>query len=155
MSRMTRILEQLVMALLFAMFAMIVILVILRYLFSTTIIGGNEATVIAFVYTTAIGAAISISRDEHISIRYFTDKLSPQTQLTLSQVQLVLVAVLNLAIAAYAWAWIGRTGGFLMPALGLPQMVAQISVPLGAVLSVLYCLVRMLENRQLRESPDQ
>ena len=155
MSRITRILEQLLMTLLFAMFGMIVILVILRYIFGTTIIGGNEATVIAFVYTTAIGAAISISRDEHISIRYFTDKLSPRTQLTLCQVQLVLVAILNLVISVYAWVWIGRTGGFLMPALGLPQMVAQISVPLGALLSILYCLVRIIDIRQHRESLHQ
>ena len=148
MSRMTHILEQLLITLLFTIFGMIVILVILRYVFGTTIIGGNEATVIAFVYTTAIGAAISISRDEHISIRYFTSKLSPRTQLALSQVQLILVAVLNFLVAIYAWAWIQRTGGFLMPALGLPQMVAQISVPLGAVLSVLYCLARFIEVRQ-------
>lgn len=155
MSRITRILEQLLMALLFAMFGMIVILVILRYVFGTTIIGGNEATVIAFVYTTAIGAAISISRDEHISIRYFTDKLSPRARQVLGQFQLILVALLNLLIAAYALSWIQRTGGFLMPALGLPQMVAQISVPLGAVLSVLYCLARIIDIRQQRESPGQ
>ncbi len=151
MSRMTNILERLLITLLFAMFGMIVILVILRYVFGTTIIGGNEATVIAFVYTTAIGAAISISRDEHITIRYFTDKLSPGTQLNLYRVQLVLVAVLNLVIAAYAVAWIGRTGGFLMPALGLPQMLAQISVPLGAALSVLYCLARIIDARPQTE----
>ena len=155
MSRITRILEQLLVALLFVMFGMIVILVILRYVFGTTIIGGNEATVIAFVYTTAIGAAISISRDEHISIRYFTDKLSPRTQLTLCRVQLILVAVLNLLIAAYAFVWIRRTGGFLMPALGLPQMFAQFSVPLGAVLSVLYCLARIINLRQQPESRNQ
>ena len=151
MSRMTNILERLLITLLFAMFAMIVILVILRYVFGTTIIGGNEATVIAFVYTTAIGAAISISRDEHITIRYFTDKLSPGTQLSLYRLQLVLVAALNLAIAVYALAWIGRTGGFLMPALGLPQMLAQISVPLGAALSVLYCLARIIDARPQAE----
>ena len=155
MSRMTRILEQLLSTLLFAIFGMIVLLVILRYVFGTTIIGGNEATVIAFVYTTAIGAAISIARDEHIAIRYFTDKLPPRTQLALSQVQLILVAVLNLLIATYAWAWIQRTGGFLMPALGLPQMVAQISVPLGAVLSVLYCLARFIEIRQQPNTRNQ
>jgi len=155
MSRMTRFLEQLLIMLLFAMFGMIVILVILRYVFGTTIIGGNEATVIAFVYTTAIGAAISISRDEHISIRYFTDKLSPRTQLALRQAQLILVAVLNLLIAAYALVWIRRTGGFLMPALGLPQMFAQISVPLGAVLSVLYCLTSIIDIRQQPESRNQ
>ena len=155
MSRMTRILEQLLSTLLFAIFGMIVLLVILRYVFGTTIIGGNEATVIAFVYTTAIGAAHSISRDEHISIRYFTSKLSPRTQLALSQVQLILVAVLNFLVATYAWAWIQRTGGFLMPALGLPQMVAQISVPLGAVLSVLYCLARFIEVRQQPNTRNQ
>ena len=155
MSRMTRILERLLSTLLFAIFSMIVILVILRYVFGTTIIGGNEATVIAFVYTTAIGAAISISRDEHISIRYFTSKLSPRTQLALSQIQLILVAVLNFLIAIYAWVWIQRTGGFLMPALGLPQMVAQISVPLGAVLSVMYCLARSIEIRQQPDMRNQ
>jgi len=152
MSRMTRFLEQLLMVLLFAVFGMIVVLVILRYIFGTTIIGGNEATVIAFVYTTAIGAAISISRDEHISIRYFTGKLSPRVQQVLGQFQLILVALLNLLIAAYAFSWIQRTGGFLMPALGLPQMVVQISVPLGAVLSVLYCMARISDIRQQAES---
>jgi TRAP-type C4-dicarboxylate transport system permease small subunit len=151
MSRMTRILEQLLTMLLFTIFGMIVILVILRYVFGTTIIGGNEATVIAFVYTTAIGAAISISRDEHISIRYFTGKLSPRAQQVLGQFQLILVALLNLLIATYAFGWIQRTGGFLMPALGLPQMVAQITVPLGAILSVLYCLARIIELRQQAE----
>jgi len=130
------------------MFSMIVILVMLRYVFSTTIIGGNEATVIAFVYTTAIGAAISISRDEHISIRYFTDKLSWRVQQALSQIQLILVTLLNVLIAVYAFSWIVRTGGFLMPALGLPQLVAQISIPLGAVLSVLYCLARIIDIRR-------
>jgi len=155
MSWMTRILEQLLSILLFVIFGMIVILVILRYVFGTTIIGGNEATVIAFVYTTAIGAAISISRDEHISIRYFTDNLSPRTQLALSQLQLILVAILNLLLAAYAVSWIQRTGGFLMPALGLPQMVAQLSVPIGAVLSVLNCLARIIDIRQQPESRDQ
>ena len=148
MSRLTFFLERLLIMLLFAMFGMIVILVILRYLFGTTIIGGNEATVIAFVYTSAIGAAISISRDDHISIRYFTGKLSPGAQQTLSQVQLILVAILNLLIVVYAVLWIQRTGGFLMPALGLPQRVAQISVPLGAILSVLYCLARLIEIRR-------
>ena len=155
MSRMSRILENLLIVLLFAMFSMIVILVMLRYVFSTTIIGGNEATVIAFVYTTAIGAAISISRDEHISIRYFTDKLSWRAQQTLGQIQLILVTLLNVLIAVYAFTWIERTGGFLMPALGLPQLVAQISIPLGAVLSVLYCLARIIDIRQQTAPGDQ
>lgn len=143
LEKLTRPLETLLTALLFGIFLMIATLVVLRYVFATTIIGGNEATIVAFIYTTAIGASIAISRDEHIAITYFTDKLSPDSQSILSRVRLILLAVLNIAIAFLALSWIQRTGGFLMPTLGLPQLVAQVSVPLGCILSALYCLVRL------------
>ena len=143
LERLTRTLETTLAVLLFGMFFMIATLVVLRYIFATTIIGGNEATIVAFIYTTAIGASIAISRDEHIAISYFSDKLSPDSQGILSRIRLILLAVLNVAIAFLALSWIQRTGGFLMPTLGLPQLVAQVSVPLGCILSALYCLVRL------------
>ena len=62
----------------------------------------------------------------------------------MSRVRLVLLATLNAVMAYYAVKWIQRTGGFLMPTLGVPQLVAQASVPLGALLSVLYCAVRLI-----------
>lgn len=141
---MTRVLENLLAVLLLAMFLMIATLVMLRYVFATTIIGGNEATIVAFIYTTAIGASIAIARDEHIAITYFVEKLSPATQQLLVGVRLVLLAIINIAIAWFALAWLQRTGGFLMPTLGVPQLVAQLSVPLGGTLSAFYCLVRLL-----------
>jgi TRAP-type C4-dicarboxylate transport system permease small subunit len=143
-TKLTNMLENILALLLFAMFLMIATLVLLRYVFATTIIGGNEATIVAFIYTTAIGASIAVSRDEHIAITYFTDKLSPDAQQLLSRVRLVLLTVLNVTIAFLAISWIRRTGGFLMPTLGVPQLVAQLSVPLSGTLSALYCLVRLL-----------
>lgn len=143
LERLTRIIENVLIVLLFGMFAMVIILVILRYLFSTTIIGGNEATVVAFIFTTALGASVAIARDEHIAIDYFTNKLPPQTKQVLTRIRLVLLAVINAVIAVYAVIWIQRTGTFLMPTLGLPQLVAQISVPIGCGLSVLYCVARL------------
>ena len=76
----TRVLEQLLAIVLFGMFALVTVLVVLRYVFTTTIIGGNEATVIAFIFTTAIGASVAIARDEHIAIDYFVLKLPPALQ---------------------------------------------------------------------------
>jgi len=143
-NRVTNALESILALLLFAMFLMIATLVLLRYVFATTIIGGNEATIVAFIYTTAIGASIAIARDEHIAIDYFVEKLSPVSQQRLAKVRLVLLATINIAIAYFAFAWIQRTGSFLMPTLGVPQLVAQISVPLSGTLSALYCLVRLL-----------
>ena len=142
--KLTRMLETLLMFLLSGIFLTIATLAVLRYAFATTIIGANEATIVAFIYTTAIGASIGIARDDHIAIRYFADKLSPESQLMVSRVRLVLLATLNAAMAYYAVKWIQRTGGFLMPTLGVPQLVAQASVPLGALLSVLYCAVRLI-----------
>ncbi|MGI9232650.1 MAG: TRAP transporter small permease [Woeseiaceae bacterium] len=139
----TRFIEHLLALLLFGMFAMVTILVVLRYVFATTIIGGNEGTVVAFIFTTALGASVAIFRDEHIAIDYFTDKMSPQARQLLSKVRFVLLAIINAVIAVYAVIWIQRTGGFLMPTLGLPQIVAQISIPIGCGLSVIYCLARL------------
>ena len=88
LERVTQVIETVLIVLLFGMFAMVTVLVVLRYLFSTTIFGGNEGTVVAFIFTTALGASIAIARDEHIAIDYFTDKMSPQARHVLTQVRL-------------------------------------------------------------------
>ncbi|MFT6288804.1 MAG: TRAP-type C4-dicarboxylate transport system permease small subunit [Alcanivorax sp.] len=142
----TRVLEQLLAIVLFGMFALVTILVVLRYVFATTIIGGNEATVIAFIFTTAIGASVAIARDEHIAIDYFVLKLPQALQRKISVLRLLLLILINAAILLYAFDWIERTGGFLMPTLGVPQILAQISVPIGCVLSIVYCVARMFQR---------
>lgn len=138
--KLSGLLEKFLTFLLFLIFATIVLLVVLRYVFNTTIIGGNEGALIAFVYTTAIGGALAVARNEHIAIHYFVDLLSAPVQRFLKIFQLVLVAVINLALIWYSIAWIGRTGEFLMPALQLPQVVAQLSVPIGCGLAFVYCI---------------
>ncbi len=140
-TKLSNLLEQFLTLLLFLIFAIIVLLVVLRYVFNTTIIGGNEGALIAFVYTTAIGGALAVARQEHIAIHYFVDLSPVRTQHHLKILQLVLVAAMNLAIVWYSIAWIGRTGAFLMPALQLPQLVAQLSVPVGCGMAFVYCVI--------------
>jgi TRAP-type C4-dicarboxylate transport system permease small subunit len=142
----TRVLEQLLAIVLFGMFALVTVLVVLRYVFTTTIIGGNEATVIAFIFTTAIGASVAIARDEHIAIDYFVLKLPPALQQKIAVLRLLLLILINAAIMLYAFEWIERTGGFLMPTLGVPQIVAQICVPIGCALSIVYCVARLFQR---------
>lgn len=143
LDRLTLILEWILPVLLFGMFSMVAALVILRYLFAGTIIGGNEGIIVAFTYTTAIGASISLLRDEHIAINYFVLKIPETAQRLLLKLQLLLLVVLNFVIVFYSIVWIQQTGGFLMPTLGVPQWVAQASIPLGGSLGALYCAVRL------------
>ena len=139
--RLRGILEQMLALLLFLIFAATVLLVTLRYVFNTTIVGGNEGALIAFVYTTAIGGALAVAKREHIAIHYFVDLMPPTMQRLLTILQLVLVALLNVVIVWYSITWIARTGGFLMPALQLPQIVAQLGVSIGCGLAFVYCLL--------------
>ena len=85
-------LERLLALLLLAIFGTVVLLVILRYVFNTTVVGGNEGALIAFVYTTAIGGALAVARREHIEIRYFVDLMPEGVQRVLGILQLALVA---------------------------------------------------------------
>ena len=134
-------LEHFLALLLLAIFGTVVLLVVLRYVFNTTVIGGNEGALIAFVYTTAIGGALAVARREHIAIHYFVDLMPAGIQRYLHILQLALVAIVNLAIVGYSIVWIARTGSFLMPALQLPQIVAQLSVCIGSSLAFVYCLL--------------
>ena len=143
-SRMTATLAQIIAVALLAIFAVVLLLVVLRYFFSTTIIGGNEATAIAFVFLTAIGAAIDLYKDRHISVSWFTDQLTPNSQQLLARSRFLVLALLNALILYYSVIWIDRTGSFLMPALGLPQWVAQSCIPIGCGLSTFYCLLRFV-----------
>ncbi len=139
-----RALELLMQVSLAAILAMIFLLVILRYVFHTTIIGGNEATQVAFVFASVFAAALALRDDEHIAVRFFTDKMASDTRDVVVIVRWLLLMCINLLLFVYSIIWIRQTGDFLMPALGLPQWVAQISVPVGCGLGFAYCTTECL-----------
>lgn len=148
----TRILEWILVAIFFIFFVVVILMVVLRYVFNTTIIGANEGIVIAFVFTTAIGGAVAISRREHIAITYFIDKLPKRLNTAISLLGLALVALINAVMVWQSIYWIERTGGFMMPAMQLPQIVAQISIPSGCGLAIVYCLIKFILLASGRES---
>ena len=146
----SKFLERVLTVLLFAIFVAIVLLVVLRYVFNTTIIGGNEGALVLFVYSTAIGGALAVAREEHIAIHYFVDLMPSGVQRIIRIFQLALVMIVNATVAWYSIIWIAKTGGFLMPALQLPQAVAQVSISIGCGLALAYCLIG-IRRRILRQ----
>jgi TRAP-type C4-dicarboxylate transport system permease small subunit len=76
-------------------FALVVVLVVLRYVFNTTIVGGNEATVMLFIYTTALGSAVEVARGRHIIVDSFINFLPERVRYWLGVVNLGIVAILH------------------------------------------------------------
>ena len=112
---------------------------------SQSITGANEIVTILFIYTTAIGAAVSIGKNEHIGIDVFVNILPSRFHKTIRILQIVLLFVLHLVLFIYCLEWVNKAGGYLMPATGLPRLVAIASVPLGCVLCILYCIKILID----------
>ena len=124
---------------LFLVFAITFVLVFLRYVFNQSITGANEIVTILFIYTTAIGAAISIGENEHIGIDVFVNLLPKKFYKTIRILQVFLMFVLHLILFIYCLEWVEKAGGYLMPATGLPRIVAIASIPLGCIFCILFC----------------
>lgn len=136
----TRLLEAIVTFFFFLILSITIILVIMRYGFNAAIIGGNEAMNYLFIYTTALGAAVSIGNGEHIKISFLVDKLKTRSRKVVNIVNYLLVGFINGVMIWYSLRWIHATGYFESPVLRIPNWIVQISVPLGCSLVILYCL---------------
>ncbi len=136
----TRMLEGLIVLCFISIVSMVITLVILRYGFNSTIVGGNELVVILFIYTSALGAAVIIGKKEHIAITWFIDKLPPSFRKAVDILDFLLIAFINGVMIHYSILWIDKTGDYTTAVLGIPQIYAQIIVPIGCGIAILYCL---------------
>lgn len=134
---------------------LVMTLVILRYGFNSTIIGANEFVVILFIYSSAIGAAVVVGRKEHIAITYFIDKLPPSIRRIVDIINFLLIGLLNGVIIWYGMRWINITGSYLTAVLKIHQVYAQIIVPIGCSIAILYCIyhIILIINPKKTESP--
>lgn len=125
-------------------FVLVTLLVILRYLFSTTIVGGNEATVQLFIYTTALGAAVEVARGKHIIVDSFVNYLPARLRRRLDIFNLALVGILHGFLLKYSIEWVRAVGGHEHAVTHLPEGLVQVAVPIGCALTVLFCVTRIV-----------
>ena len=126
-------------------FAVTFVLVFLRYVFNQSITSANEIVTILFIYTTALGAAISIGRNEHIGIDFFVNLLPKKFYKPIRGLQVFLMFALHLILFIYCLEWVEKAGGYLMPATGLPRIVAIASIPIGCIFCILFCAKALID----------
>ena len=143
-SLLSRMLENLLTVTFMVIFVLVVLLVILRYIFSTTIVGGNEATVQLFIYTTALGAAVEVARGRHIIVDSFVNYLPARLRRPLDIFNLALVGVLHGFLLKYSIEWVSAVGGNEHAVTHLPEGLVQVAVPIGCALTVLFCVTRII-----------
>ena len=136
----TRSLEGIVAFIFLVMVVLVLLLVVLRYVFATTIIGGNEATQFLFVYTTALGAAISVGKNSHIKISVIVERLPARLLWAAHALKSVLIILLHAYLLYLSIQWISSVGYFESPVLQIPQGIVQVCIPISCGFIILYGL---------------
>ena len=150
----TRILES-ILILFFAVFLVLVcVLVVMRYGFAASIIGGNEFVTIAFLFTSAIGGAVGITRHEHIAITFLIDYLPVAPKKVVYALGLLLIAVVNGYMVYYSYNWIDQAGHNPWQPFGWPQGIVHAAIPIGCSLAIFYCFVKIVLVFGNREQVD-
>lgn len=134
--------------------SVIVLQVVLSFAFNSSITGANELVTKLFVYTSTIGAALAIGKNEHIQISVAVDRLPEAIRQMIDRLAVSLVGVLNLVLMVYSFRWIQITGNYLMPTTQWPRFVVQISVPIGCGLALAFCVLRLFSSPHPTSSHD-
>lgn len=121
-----------------------VAMVILRYVFNSGIYGGNELISYLFVYTTALGAAISIQSNEHIRISYFIELLPAKWQKVIHFISYLMIGFLHIVLIFLSVPWMEKVGSFESPTLRIPNAWVQFGIPLGCFFTVVFCVFRCI-----------
>jgi TRAP-type C4-dicarboxylate transport system permease small subunit len=135
-----RLLETIVTLMFVGILGLTILLVVMRYGFNSSIIGGNEAMEYLFIYTTALGAAVSVGKGTHIRIAFVVDNLKGVPKRCVDTLGYLLIAFINAVMIYYSVPWIRSAGYFESPVMRIPNWMVQVSVPLGCGLVILYCL---------------
>ncbi len=125
-------------------FVLVVVLVVLRYGFNATIVGGSEAAVMLFIYTTALGAAVDIARGKHIRIDSLIGLLPARGRRWVEMLDVVLIGGLHVFLFIYSLDWISVVGGSRDPVLHTPEALVEVAIPIGCLFAVLFCLTRLV-----------
>jgi TRAP-type C4-dicarboxylate transport system permease small subunit len=127
--------------------------VVLRYGFSYSFFGMHESLPVIFAHTTAIGAALAVARREHISVPAIFDILPESWHKYLDVLIFVLLIVINGVIFWQSIGWLQKTGFFMMPSLQIPQIYAKSSISIATILSIIFCINRIIMVLFANEKP--
>lgn len=116
--------------------------VLLRTFFNYIIFWSEEAVVFLIIYSTFIGAVITLRHNEHVGVDLLSVLLKERGKKALAALSALLVALYCAAFGVLGWIMITEPAAtdVVTPALKLPLWVVQIALPIGLTLMFLRAL---------------
>jgi TRAP-type C4-dicarboxylate transport system permease small subunit len=119
-----------------------IVAVILRYAFGIFVFWSEEAIVYLVIYSTFLGAVITLRHNEHVNVDIFAIFLKDRGKRMVAVLGAVVTVVYLAAIGFYAWLLLFEpfSTSTVTPSLKLPLWVVEAAVPIGFTLMFLRAL---------------
>lgn len=122
--------------------------VFFRYVLGNPVAWIYEVTIVSFSWMIFLGMAMAFKNNEHISILFVVDNLSPRVKYYWKQIVNVLVLIF-LVIACYQGVRVTMgTMGQSYNTIPVPRGIFYLAFPIGAVPSFVHVLLRILVLRK-------
>lgn len=127
--------------------------VVARYGFNTAVLGAEELVRYMIIWLVFIGGSVAARKGIHIGVDAVLSIVGPSIARVISAVVLVFCIGFCIALAVYGFELVSATHSFgqRSAALRIPFWIAQVAIPIGAVLMALRFTQRLIALLQSRE----
>ncbi|GAA5134055.1 TRAP transporter small permease [Pseudonocardia adelaidensis] len=125
-----------------------IVAVLLRYLFGTFLFWSEEAIIYLIIYSTFLGAVITLRHNEHVNVDIFGAFLKARGKRVLAVIAAAITVVYLGCIGFFAWLLLFEpfSTSTITPSLKLPLWVVELAVPIGLTLMLLRALEILVRN---------
>lgn len=134
--------------------ALAIVAVILRYVFDYVIFWSGEAVIYLIIFSTFIGAVITLRHNEHVSVDILPLLLGGRGKKALTVLGSLMIVVYCGIIGFYAWILVTEPGirNTTTAALDLPLWLVYLALPIGLTLMLLRSLEIVYRSARGRQT---
>lgn len=116
--------------------------VIMRFVFGRGLFWSEEAVIFLIIFSTFIGAVITLRHNEHVNVDILPAFLGPRGRWFFNLLAGVLIVIYCATIGGYSWVLITQPAAHntMTPALRIPLWVVELALPIGLTLLFLRSL---------------
>lgn len=113
-----------------------IVAVVLRQFFGVFLFWSEEVIIYSIIYSTFLGAVVTLRHNEHVSVDLVALFLGPRGKQIMAAVASVVTLAYLAAVGAFAWLLLLEpfSTTTVTPALKLPLWVVEMAVPVGLTL---------------------
>lgn len=144
-SILTRIVRIAASALVAAILLITIMQVILRYVFSIALPWSAEAAQLLLVYTVMIVAAGAVGTGKHFSLPILIEALPGKPAGLIRRLHDVVIIAFSMVLLVYGFRLAFGQMSQKLPAIGLPVGILYFALPFGALLIMVFSILRLLD----------